>query len=174
MRARGGLTLTALALAGALVAGCGFTPLYAEPGVSPALAAIAVETPDTRTGFLLREKLEDAFGRAPGTPSAYRLTTRVSERRYPLGRRSDDTATRYELVLTVSWQLHDAGGGLLRRDTTRATTTYAASEQPYAGVVAQQDGEERAAAQAADLIRAELARWFAERPQPAPAAAPGR
>lgn len=172
MRARGGLTLSALALAGALVAGCGFTPLYAEPGVSPALAAIAVDTPETRTGFLLRERLEDAFGRSPGAPSAYRLTTRVTERRYPLGRRSDDTATRYELVLTVSYELADAAGQRLRRNTVRATTTYAASEQPYAGVVAQQDGEERAAAQAADQIRAELARWFADTARAAGTAPP--
>src|SRR5690606_34124959 len=142
---------------------------------SPALAAIAVETPETRTGFILRERLEDAFGRAPGAETAYRLTTWVSESRYPLGRRADDTATRYELVLTVVYSLNDGAGAVLRRNTVRATTPYAASEQPYAGVVAQQDGEARAAAQAADLIRADLARWFAEEGAAAssPAAAPG-
>lgn len=163
MRARGGLILPMLAAAALGLVGCGFTPLYAEPGVAPALAAIAVDTPNTRTGYILRERLEDAFGRNPGQVSEYRLVTRVRERRSSLGRRADDTATRYELTLTVNYELQDGGGNRLLRNTVRATSTYAASEHPYAGVTAQQDGESRAAAQAADLIRGELARYFAER-----------
>lgn len=175
MRVRGGLIFPVLAAA-ALLSGCGFTPLYAEPGVSPALGAIAVETPSTRTGYVLRERLEDALGRNPGQAGDYRLVTRVSERRSSLGRRADDTATRYELTLTVNYELTDQGGNRLLRNTVRATTTYAASEHPYAGVTAQRDGESRAAAQAADLIRAELARYFAERQaaQTGAGAAPGR
>ena len=154
----------ALAVAAALgLSGCGFTPLYAEPGVVDALAGISVQAPDTRTGYILRERLEDAFGRNGGGTPAYRLATRVRERRSALGARADDTATRYELVLTVSYTLSDARGGRIHADTVSVTTTYASSVQPYAGVVAQQDGEERAAAQAADLIRADLARFFAER-----------
>lgn len=144
-------------------AGCGFTPLYAEPGVTAALSGISVQTPDTRTGYLLRERLEDAFGVQTGAPAAYRLSTQVTERRTPLGRRADDTATRYELLLWVSYTLTDARtGAQVRASNVSVTTTYAASGQPYAGVVAQQDGEERAAGQAADLIRADLARFFAE------------
>ncbi|WP_296818668.1 LPS assembly lipoprotein LptE [Brevundimonas sp.] len=154
----------ALAVAAALgLSACGFTPLYAEPGVVDALAGISVQAPDTRTGYLLREQLEDSFGRDLGETPAYRLTARVRERRNPLGSRADDTATRYELTLTVAYDLFDARGGRLLTDTLSVTTTYASSVQPYAGVVAQQDGEERAAAQAADLIRARLARFFAER-----------
>ena len=38
-----------------MLAACGFTPLYAEPGVSPALSRISVSVPDTRSGFELRQ-----------------------------------------------------------------------------------------------------------------------
>lgn len=157
-----GLSVAGILMALAL-AGCGFTPLYAEPGVVGALSGVEVRAPDTRTGYILRERLEDALGRNGGQPPAYRLTTQVRERRSALGARADDTATRYELALTVSYTLADMRGARLYGQTLTVTTTYAASDQPYAGVVAQQDGEERAAAQAADLIRADLARFFAER-----------
>lgn len=159
------LTATVLALAALALSACaGFTPLYAEPGVVEGLERIAIRTPDTRTGYLLRERLEDAFGRDRDADPVYRLSTRIREDRSPLGRRADDTATRYELTLTVAYDLAEARGGRrIHADTLTVTTTYAASAQPYAGVVAQEDGEERAAALAADRIRADLARYFAER-----------
>ena len=154
----------AAGLALMLSACAGFTPLYAEPGVTPALRSIEVRTPDTRPGYVLREELEDAFGRNLGAAPAYRLSAEISERRAPLGRRADDTATRYELVLTVAYVVTAiAGGERVHADTINVTTTYAASDQPYAGVAANQDGVERAAAQAADLIRGDLARVFADR-----------
>jgi LPS-assembly lipoprotein len=148
-----------------MVSACaGFTPLYAEPGVTPALRSIEVRTPDSRPGYILRESLEDAFGRDLGRAPAYRLDAEISERRAPLGRRADDTATRYELVLTVAYVVTALPSGeRVHADTINVTTTYAASDQPYAGVVANQDGVERAAAQAADLIRGDLGRVFADR-----------
>lgn len=142
----------------------GFTPLYAEPGVTPVLRTTEIRTPDSRSGFILRGELEDAFGRDLAAPAAYRLTADVSERRTPLGQRADDTATRYELVMTVAYVVTELpGGAQVHADTINVTTTYAASSQPYAGVVAQQDGVDRAAAQAADMIRTDLARVLADR-----------
>lgn len=162
--------LTGLILAGfaVVLTGCaGFTPMYAEPGVVAGLQRITVQTPDTRTGYLLRERLEDAFGRDGSQAPAYRLTTRISERRDPLGRRADDTATRYELTLTVAYELTQLQGNQrVHSNILTVSTTYAASTQPYAGVVAQQDGSERAAAQAADQIRSELARVLSQAPTP--------
>lgn len=159
------LTGPLLAFVALMVSACaGFTPMYAEPGVVAGLERIAIEAPDTRTGYILRERLEDAFGRDAALEPVYRLTARIREQRNALGRRADDTATRYELNLTVSYVLTEVrGNGRVHGDTLTVTTTYAASQQPYAGVVAQEDGEERAAAQAADLIRGDLARVFADR-----------
>lgn len=161
------LTVVLAAFGALMVSACaGFVPLYAEPGVTPALRGIEVQAPDSRTGYILREELEDAFARDLGSAPTYRLAAEVRESRAPLGRRADDTATRYELVLTVAYVLTELpGGARVHADTINVTTTYAASDQPYAGVVAQEDGVERAVAQAADLIRGDLARVFADRAQ---------
>ena len=145
-------------LAGAsLLSACGFTPMYGETGVSGGLSRIAVTTPDDRLGYRLREQLEDAFGRdGGGQAPLYRLTTEVEQSRRPLGRRIDDTATRYELTVKATWTLTPAAGGTSVSGTETVTTTYAAADQPYAAIAAQQDGEERAAAELARLIRLDL------------------
>ena len=147
-----------------LLSACvGFTPLYAEPGVVAGLERISVQVPNNRAGFALRERLEDAFGRDGTAEPIYRLTTRLSEQRSPLGRRADDTATRYELTLTVAYTLTEIRTNRrVHEDVITVSTTYAASVQPYAGVVAGEDGSERAAAQVADRIRSDLAQVFAD------------
>ena len=38
---------------------CGFQPLYAQQGVVSNLAAVEVVAPQGRTGFLIREHLDD-------------------------------------------------------------------------------------------------------------------
>ncbi|MEG1028754.1 MAG: LPS assembly lipoprotein LptE, partial [Brevundimonas sp.] len=98
--------LALIAVAGAaLLSGCGFTPMYGEMGVGAGLSRIAVTTPDNRLGYRLREQLEDAFGRDGSAQPLYRLTTEVSQERRPLGRRIDDTASRYELTVKADWTL---------------------------------------------------------------------
>lgn len=138
--------------------GCGFTPLYGDAGVSTALSRIVVNTPDTRAGFELRQQLEDALALDRNQLPAWRLNTEMTQRRIPLGRRIDDTVTRYELTVVVAYALTPVTGGETLIDSVTATTTYAAADQAYAGVAAQRDGEERVVAEAARLIRLDLAR----------------
>lgn len=147
----------ALLMAAALgLAGCGFTPLYAEGGAGGALSRIAVTTQDDRLGYRLREQLEDALGRNGAAQPLYRLQTSVEQSRRPLGRRIDDTATRYELTVRAEWTLTPVAGGEPLTGTETVTTTYAAADQPYAAIAAQQDAEDRAAAELARLIRIDL------------------
>jgi len=152
----------ALGLA-ALLAGCGFTPLYATgTGVAPALSSIEVRTPETRTGYLLREELDDAFGRSAGGAPAYLLTVAVQEDRWARGLRVDDVATRYEVALRVDYVLTDRRTRRqLKTGTVNANVTYDSPDQPYSGIAAFADGQQRAATQAAERIRLDLARWFA-------------
>ena len=150
--------LTALTAAGLLVAGCGFTPLYGEAGGSAALTRISVTTQDDRLGYRLREQLEDALGWDRRAAPLYRLETVVQQNRRPLGRRIDDTATRYELTVRGAWTLTPLDGGAPVSGVETVTTTYAAADQPYAAIAAQQDGEERAAAELARLVRLDLMR----------------
>ncbi|MBK5956176.1 hypothetical protein CCR92_19570 [Rhodospirillum rubrum] len=155
--------LLALLLATPLVSACGFTPLYADPGVGSSLRRIAVTTQDDRLGYRLREQLEDALAWDRGAAPLYRLDTRVEQDRRSLGRRIDDTATRYELTVKATWILTPASGGTPLTGTETVTTTYAAADQPYAAIAAQQDGEERAAAELARLIRLDLMQALAGR-----------
>ena len=161
----------ALALA-PLLAGCGFTPLYAEHGVGPALQQVAVETPEhSRTAYFLRQALEDELGLDRGAAPIYRLTTTLRENRFPLGVRVNNVASRYEVDLTVTWRLLEAGTGKqLTAGITSSRVSYASADPPYAGVAAEQDGVERAAKEAAWRMRQEVARWLGAHPQPAPEA----
>lgn len=145
-----------------LTAGCGFTPLYAESGVTPSLSVIEVEAPQSRVGYLIREELDDELARDRSRPARYRLALDVDELRRPRGLRVDDVASRYELLVTVRYVLTGTGATTpLAQGQAQATVTYDSADQPYAGVAAQTDGQERAAAQAAQRIRLDLARFFA-------------
>jgi LPS-assembly lipoprotein len=162
MRARFGPVLAGiLALAGLALSGCGFTPMYATGG-APGISRIAVTAEDNRLGYRLREQLEDALAWDRGSQPLYRLTTVTQQARRPLGRRIDDTATRYELTVRVAWTLTPASGGTPLIGTETSTSTYAAADQPYAAIAAQQDGEDRAAAELARLIRIDILRALSE------------
>ena len=149
------------------LAGCGFTPLYADNQTGGSLRDIRVEIDEhSRSNFLLQERLNDAFGRANG-PGSWVLTVTSIKHRYPRGVRVNNVATRYELDLVVSFVLKDAATGKAAlSDTVTGQVSYASSDQPYAGVSAEQDGEVRAAAAAADLIRMRLSQYFTARPTP--------
>ncbi|MFC3071290.1 LPS assembly lipoprotein LptE [Phenylobacterium soli] len=156
----------ALTLATAL-GGCGFAPLYGQPGVTSNLAAIEVEAPQGRTGFLMRQHLDDAFARDRSARAAYHMQLALSEARYPRGVRVDNVATRYEYVLTATYALTTVpAGALAKRGTVRVELTYDSADQPYASVAAQQDAQDRAAQEAARRIQLELAAWLANGAKP--------
>ena len=145
-----------------LLAGCGFTPLYATPGVSSGLANIEVITPEGRTGHLLSEDLQDDLAVRRGEPTLYRLALALDEKRYARGLSTENVATWYELSVRVSYSLIDkASGKTLTAGEMPISVSYNAVNDPYAGIIAQQDGQKRAAAEAAQRIRIELGVWFA-------------
>ena len=156
------LAFTVLAAASVALSGCGFTPLYAQPGVVSHLASVEVVAPEGRTGFLLRQNLDDALARERGGPAAYRMNLALSEARYPRGIRIDNVATRYEYVLTAQYVLASLpSGAVAKRGTVRVELTYDSADQPYASIAAQQDAQERAAVEAARRIQLDLASWLA-------------
>lgn len=141
--------------------GCGFTPLYAQPGVSPGLSAIEVHAPQGRTAYLLGRDLDDDFSRDLSQPAVYRLEFTVAERRYPRGLRINNVATLYETHVTVSYQLFEVSTGrLVKAGTEPIQVDYDVADQPYAGIAAQQNSQERAADEAARRIRGDLAVYF--------------
>ena len=163
MQLRARIAAIGAALALPALAGCGFTPLYAAPGVSSGLANVEVVTPDGRTGHLVSENLQDNLAVNRGKAPLYRLALAVDEKRYARGLSTEEVATWYELSVRVSYSLIDiASGRTLTAGVTPVNVSYNAVNDPYAGIVAQQDGQKRAAAEAAQRIRIELAAWFAE------------
>jgi LPS-assembly lipoprotein len=156
----------ALAAAAALASlgACGFTPLYATPGVSSGLQSIAIEAPKGRVPYLLREQLDDLLGHDKSAPPAWRLDLTVVQTRDPRGLRLDNVAERYDLGLTVKYQLTSLATGKVAH-TGEVTTdvSYDAANAPYAGIAARQDSQQRAAADAARRIQIQLAAWMASR-----------
>jgi LPS-assembly lipoprotein len=153
----------ALIAASALaLSGCGFTPLYGPQVVTKGLGAIEVVAPEGRSGYLVREQLDDALARNVNVLPSHRLVFTLKEQRLARGVRVDNVANRYELNLTASWQLLDAKTGKpVHTGTAKAAVTYDSADQPYAAIAAQEDGQERAAAEVARQIQLDLAVWLA-------------
>ncbi len=157
----------AIVLAASALSGCGFTPLYATPGMTPALASIDIVAPvndsgaTSREGYFLKTKLNDELGHDPETPSRYRLTTILKQSRIAQGQRVNNIASRYELDVTVSYILSDGvTGEVLTHGSVPVKVSYDSSDPPYATVAANQDAETRAAEQAAIYVRLALSHYF--------------
>lgn len=148
---------------------CGFTPLYATQssggGVGAGLSAIAVNAPQGRTAFLLRQDLDDALAREPDVPAVWRLDITVSETRDPRGLSVSDVAQRYDLDLKVGYTLTAVATGKIATTGEVVTSvSYDAANAPYAGIAARQDSQARAASDAARRIQIRLAAWMAGHP----------
>jgi LPS-assembly lipoprotein len=157
------ILILAAAASALLLSGCaGFQPLYAQTEVTKNLAAIQVEAPNGRTGYLMRQHLDDAFAKDHSAAPAYTMELGLGEARYPRGVRIDNVATRYEYVLTASYVLRDVKTrAVAKQGQVRVELTYDSADQPYASISAQQDAQDRAAEQAARRIEMELAVWLA-------------
>lgn len=165
--------MLALLSVAAPLAGCGFTPMYAENGVSPGLSAIQVVAPEGRVGYLLRQDLDDELAHDKSVPATWRLNMDVGQVRDPRGLREDNTAERYEVQVTVRYTLTEmATGKVATTGTVTSEVSYDAADQPYAGIAAREDTQRRAASDAARRIRLALSAWLSKRD--ASGAAPGR
>jgi LPS-assembly lipoprotein len=150
---------------GASLCGCGFTPLYASPGLSAGLSDVEVVVPQGRIAYLLGEDLEDALARSKGAAPAWRLDLDLAQTRSPRGLSLADVAERYELGLTVNYTLTSvATGKIVHTGQVNTQVSYDAANAPYAGIAARQDSQERAASDAARRIQIELATWLARHP----------
>ncbi len=145
-----------------LLTGCGFTPLYATPGLAPGLAGIEVVAPRGRVGYLLREDLDDELARDKSAEPTWRLTMDISQTRSPRGLSQTDVAQRYDLGVTVKYTLTEiASGRVAHAGQVFTEVSYDAASQPYAGIAARQDSQQRVAADAARRIRLDLSVWLA-------------
>jgi LPS-assembly lipoprotein len=152
----------ALLSGAAILSGCGFTPLYAAPGVTPQLAAIQVVRPDGRAGFMVGQSLDDELGHDPSMTQRYKLTVLLHETRVPRGININNEASRYEMDIVANYSLNDIRtGAQVTKGLVSVNATYDAAAQPYASMSGEMDGERRAAEAAAQRIRLDLSTYFA-------------
>ena len=140
---------------------CGLQPMYAGGGsgaVAQVLAGIDVPPIEGRSGWLVRNALNDRFRAGGSAGNRYRLDVRLDEKLEGLGVLGNDTVARERLALRARYQLVDAASGNILLDATDATDAgidVVSSE--YAVIAAEQSAEERLATDLADRITARVA-----------------
>ena len=143
------------------LAACGLQPMYAGGGngvVAQGLAGIEVPAIEGRSGWLVRNALNDRFHAGAAAETRYRLDVRLDEKLEGLGVLGNDTVSRERLALRARYQLVDAETGAIMLDATDATDAgidVVSSE--YAVIAAEQSAEERLAKDLADRITARVA-----------------
>jgi LPS-assembly lipoprotein len=161
-RGRAIMGLAAAAALAAALAGCGFTPMYAQPGVSSGIRHIQVVAPRGRIGYLLGESLDDDFGNAKGETPHYRLDMVLTEARQAHGLNANDVAQRYEFDLKVVYTLTDLSSGkAVHTGTVFSNISYDSATQPYAGIAAAEDVQNRLASDAAQKVSVQVGAWLA-------------
>ena len=151
---------TVIGLSAVSLTGCGFAPLYSQTGIA-SLSQVAIEVPQTRTGYFLEQDLRNGLGGDETSSKAFLLTIGMKERHYSVGYKVDDTSTRSEITSAVVYTLKDvATGKVLYTDRFSETVTYDTSKSPFTGVISQQDAQKRIAGAISQQIQRDLALYF--------------
>jgi len=153
---------TALLFA-ALVASCGFSPMYAPGpgGGSGPIGPVQVSMIEGRAGHHLHAELERVLGLGAGEGPAQRLEVTLVEYVVPLGLRLDASASRAEFQLVANYVLTQPDGEQIRGAQT-SIVNYDIPPAAFAAIAAQDDARERAAETLAQQIRAALALRLAQ------------
>lgn len=157
----------AVALPAFSLSGCGFVPLYAQQGLTINLAQIAIDAPQTRTGYFIEQELRNRLASDDSTHKLYKLVITMTEKHYAIGYKVDDTSTRSEITSVVSYKLVNARtNAVMLNSGFVETVTYDTSVSPFTGVISQQDAQKRIATSISQKIQSELALYFHEKPKP--------
>lgn len=156
--------LAAFALAAFNTAGCGFAPIYAQPGSDfTPLRDVSIESRGReRIDYIFEQVMSDKLGAY--TPSgAYKLEAILSESRQGFGIRVDDVATRYESTVNVAYRLvRQSDGAVIFQGSRSGVASYDVSDDPYSELTAEERSLERAVELVADRVRLDLTLFFAE------------
>jgi LPS-assembly lipoprotein len=161
--------LLALVLSTTLVlAGCGWTPLYANRESGPAdaeLRAIKVSPIPERIGQRLAMALRESFDPdgAP-SPQRYRLDSLLTTARSDLGIQETGLGSRGKIDATVTFWLRDIKtGAQLIVNTVHTAESFDIVANNYASVVAEEDARIRAVEELRRDIVDRLTLFFQQR-----------
>lgn len=168
----------------AVLAACGFQPLYGQRGVSGGnvvdeFAQIRIAPIAERTGQMLYNELRDRLNPSgkPANPR-YLLAINLVETSQELAYRGDETATRANLFLTATYVLRravtegdDGEEQVVAQGTARITTAYDILESQYATLASIADARARSVRALSDDLQVQLATALSSRTAARPSAA---
>ena len=148
---------------------CGFRPIYATDGsaapgadVPSQLHGILVPAARGRIEQLVYNDLRDRLNPL-GVPQRprYRLDYAVSVIKQPVAFARDETATRRNVRVSVTFALRDPDGeAVVFAGTARAIAAYNVLRSQYATLAGERSAEARAVREVSDEIRLRLAAYF--------------
>jgi len=141
----------------ALLAGCGFQPLYGPAGSGAALdGATVVAQGGGPNDFTLTRALQDRLG-APGSAPRFRLTTALSVSSEQVAVTTAQSTNRFNLIGTVDYTLTDIGtGSSVHAGRVDGFNSFSAVGTSLATRTAQQDALDRLMVILADRVMIDL------------------
>lgn len=148
----------------AVMAGCGFAPIYGENGSASNLRGkVAFDTPDTLDGYHMRERLQRRLG--PTETADYQLTVRTTLSSSSVGIAEDSTVLRATLTGSATFSLVESAGNVVTNGTVETFSGYSTTGNVVSTRSAEQDAHERLSIALADLVVAHiLAAQVADKP----------
>lgn len=145
-----------------LLGGCQIRPLYSETsGVAEALKSVEFSEADSRVEQQVRNALIFHTGGGAGEPATpqYRVTLAVSSSVVgALYDQASDTPAAGRIVVTADYNLARADSGQTIKSGKRSAVALVDfPTQQFAKIRAIRDGEDRAARELAEILRAEIA-----------------
>ena len=151
------------------VSACGFQPMYTKGGGDTAMAdvysnlqSIFIPLERGRIEQLVYNSLRDRLNPL-GVPKQprYRLDYRVKIVKQPVAVAKDETATRLNVRVSVTFSLKDLSDNEVAfNGTARALAAYNVLRSQYATLAGKQNAEDRATREVSDEIRLRIAAFF--------------
>ena len=155
--------ITAVALLGLTLTGCGFRPLYSTndqgPSILKNLAAIDVHAKNDSIGRELEFGLENVL--AYDGSDTYQLVMTYERATRNIAIEQDQEVTRRNLQLTVNFVLRESGTNkTLFKSTAFSVVGYNLVDTQFANIMSERDANKRAVTALYDDIRVQLAIYF--------------
>jgi LPS-assembly lipoprotein len=150
----------------ALLAGCGFQPLYGSgrggPAATPEMAQISIPPIPDRAGQMLRNELRDRLvPTGLSDKPRWRLDVSFKETKNDLVILRDATATFAKYVGDAKWVLVDlATDAPATKGQSRRIASYSISSSEFASLQAEEDARRRVVTGIAEDIRLRLGLFF--------------
>jgi LPS-assembly lipoprotein len=154
------IRIAALLLATAALSACGLKPLYtggASGPVATILQEVSVDAIEGKSGWLVRNALNDRLSAGGDAAARYRLVVKLDDNIEGFGVRSDETVTRARRTLRARYQLVDLASGKTLVDATAGSDAgidVVSSE--YATIAGENTALENLSQKVADQIIARL------------------